>query len=69
MLHLIYSFLHTRFLFILFASCISIKLHLQSTNESLDKISMDVIEVTKSLEFTQSTLDGELGTVKMILRN
>ena len=25
---------------------------------------MDIIEVTKSLEFTQSTLDEELGTVK-----
>ena len=41
-----------------------IKLHLQSTNERLDKISMDVIEVTKSLEFTQSMFDEELDTVK-----
>ena len=41
-----------------------IKLHLQSKNERLDKISKDVTEVTKSLEFTQSTLYEELGTVK-----
>ena len=40
-----------------------IKLHLQSTNEHLDKISI-VIEVTKSLGFTQSTLNEELSTVK-----
>lgn len=41
-----------------------IKLHLQSTNERLHKISKDVIEVTKSLEFTQSTQGEELGSVK-----
>ena len=41
-----------------------IKLHLQSTNECSDKIFKDVIEVTKSLKFTQSTLDEDLGTVK-----
>ena len=41
-----------------------IKLHLQSTNERLHKISKDVIEVTKSLEFTQSTQSEELGSVK-----
>ena len=41
-----------------------IKLHLQSTNERLHKISKDVIEVTKSLEFTQSTQGEELGCVK-----
>ena len=40
-----------------------IKLYLQSTNEHLDKISI-VIEVTKSLGFTQSTLNEELSTVK-----
>ena len=40
------------------------KLHLQSTNKRLDKISKEVIEVMKSLEFTQSTHDEELGTVK-----
>ena len=40
-----------------------IKLHLQSTNKHLDKISKDVIEV-KSLEFTQSMFNEELGTVK-----
>ena len=41
-----------------------IKLHLQSTNERLHKTSKDVIEVTKSLEFTQSTQGEELGSVK-----
>ena len=35
-----------------------------TTNERLDKISKDVTEVTKSLEFTRSTLDEELATVK-----
>ena len=41
-----------------------IKLHLQSENKRLVNISMDVIEITKSLEFTQSTLDEKLGTIK-----
>ena len=41
-----------------------IKLQLQSKNKRLDKISKDVNEVTKSLKFTQRTLDEELGTVK-----
>ena len=41
-----------------------IKLHLQSKNKHLGNISMDVIEITKSLEFTQSTLDEKLGTIK-----
>ena len=40
------------------------KLELQSTNGRLDKISMDVTEVTKSHEFPQSTLNEELGTAK-----
>ena len=46
-----------------------IKLDLQSTNERLDKISKDVIEVTQFLEFTQSTLDEGLGTVKNDIEN
>ena len=37
-----------------------IKLHLQSTNERLHKISKHVIKVTKSLEFTRSTQGEEL---------
>ena len=41
-----------------------IKLHLQSTNKRLDKICKDMIEVTKSLEFTQTMLNEELGTAK-----
>ena len=41
-----------------------IKLHLQSTNQQLVKISKNVIDVTKSLAFTQGKLDGELGTAK-----
>ena len=46
-----------------------IKLDLQSTNKRLDKISKDVIEVTQFLEFTQSTLDEGLGTVKNDIEN
>ena len=41
-----------------------IKLHLQSTNERLDKISKAVTEVMKSLVFTQRMLNEELETVK-----
>ena len=41
-----------------------IKLHLQATNKRLDKISKDFNEVTKSLEFTQSTINEELGNNK-----
>lgn len=45
-----------------------IKLHLQSTNKCLDKIYMDVIEVMKSLQFTQSILHKELGTIKIDIK-
>lgn len=41
-----------------------IKLHLQSKSKRLYKISKDSIEVMKSLEFSKSTLDEQLGTVK-----
>ena len=37
---------------------------LQNTNERLDKISNEVIEITKSLEFTQGKLDEEIAIVK-----
>ena len=40
------------------------KVHLQSTNDGFYKTSKDVIEVLKNLEFAQSALDEELGTVK-----
>ena len=40
-----------------------VKLHSQPANKRTDKIFKYVIEVTKSLEFTQSTLDEELGIV------
>ena len=42
-----------------------IKLHLQSENKRLGNISVDVIEITKSLEFTQSTLDEKNGIKKL----
>ena len=37
---------------------------LQKTNERLDKISNEVLEITKSLEFTQGKLDEEIVIVK-----
>ena len=37
---------------------------LQTTNKCLDKISMDMGESMKSLEFTQDQLDEEIGDVK-----
>ena len=40
-----------------------LKSQLQNTNEGLDKISKEVLEVTKSLEFTQGKLDEELAIV------
>ena len=36
---------------------------LQNTNERLDKISNEILEITKSLEFTQGKLDEELAIV------
>ena len=41
-----------------------LKSQLQNTNERLDKISNEVLEITKSLEFTQGELDEELVIVK-----
>ena len=41
-----------------------LKSQLQNTNERLDKISNEVLEITKSLEFTQGKLDEELAIVK-----
>ena len=38
--------------------------NLQATNERLDKIATEMGELSKSLEFTQSQLDEELGNVK-----
>ena len=38
--------------------------NLQTTNERLDKIATEMGELSKSLEFMQSQLDGELGSVK-----
>ena len=40
------------------------KYQLQNTDERLDKISLEVLEITKSLEFTQGKLDEELAIVK-----
>ena len=41
-----------------------LKSQLQNTNERLDKISNEVLEITKSLEFTQGKLDEEIAIVK-----
>ena len=38
--------------------------NLQATNERPDKIATEMSELSKSLEFTQSQLDEELGNVK-----
>ena len=40
------------------------KTHLENTNNRLDKISQEVIEITKSLEFTHGQIDEELTTMK-----
>ena len=40
------------------------KFQLQNTIEHLDEISIEVLEITKSLEFTQKKLDQELVIVK-----
>ena len=41
-----------------------IKSQLTNTNECLDKISQEVVEITKSLEFTQEELHDGLANVK-----
>ena len=41
-----------------------IKSQLTNTNERLDKISQEVVEITKSLEFTQEELHDSLANVK-----
>ena len=41
-----------------------IKSQLTNTNERLDKISQEVVEITKSLEFTQEELHDGLANVK-----
>ena len=41
-----------------------LKSQIQNTNERLDKISNEVLEITKILEFTQGKLDEELAIVK-----
>ena len=40
-----------------------LKSELKNTNERLDKISNEVLEITKSLEFTQGKIDEELTIV------
>ena len=40
------------------------KFQLQNTIEHLDEISNEVLEITKSLEFTQKKLDQELVILK-----
>ena len=41
-----------------------LKSQLQNTNERLDKISKEVLEITKSLEFTHGNLDEKRAIVK-----
>ena len=41
-----------------------LKFQLKNTNERLDKISNEVLEITKILEFTRDKLDEELASVK-----
>ena len=41
-----------------------IKTHSENTNNQLDRISQEVCEITKSLEFTQGQLDEELTKIK-----
>ena len=38
--------------------------NLQNTNDRLDKISKEMTELTKSLEFTQDQLEGEINNIK-----
>ena len=37
--------------------------HLQNKNDHLDKISKEMTELTKSLEFTQDQLEGEINNI------
>ena len=41
-----------------------LKSQLENTNGRLEKISMEVLEITKSLEFTQGQLNDEIAIVK-----
>ena len=41
-----------------------IKVQLENTNYRLDRISQEVVEITKSWEFTQEQLDEELTKLK-----
>ena len=41
-----------------------LKSQLQNTNERLDKISKEVLEITKILEFTHGNLDEKRAIVK-----
>ena len=38
--------------------------NLQNTNDCLDKISKEMTELTKCLEFTQDQLEGEINNIK-----
>ena len=43
--------------------------NLQNTNDCLDKISKEMNELTKSLEFTQDQLEGEINSIKESIRH
>ena len=38
--------------------------NLQNTNDCLDKLSKEMTELTKCLEFTQDQLEGEINNIK-----
>ena len=42
---------------------------LQNTNDHLDKIFKEMIELTKSLEFTQDQLEGEINEIKEYIKH
>ena len=42
---------------------------MQNTNDRLHKISKESIELTKSLEFTQVQLEGEIKNIKENIKN
>ena len=42
---------------------------MKSTNKQLDKLSTEMVELTKSLEHTQDQLDDELKTIKTDIKH
>ena len=44
--------------------CEILKSHLETANKRLNKISDEVVEITKSLEFTQAEVKEEITSIK-----